>query len=76
MTKLENLVLVHPRYRALGENADKKARQAVLDEIKEEVLAQLDSHEIRNHTSEVYNETVGEYAANPHTKGIIDECRR
>jgi len=73
MTKLENLVLTHSKYVALGGNADKKAVQAVLDEITDEVLAGLTPDEICRHVQEVYDATVDEYIKNPHNKDIIDE---
>lgn len=73
MTKLENLVLSHSKYKALGENTDKKERQSVLDEIAEEVLAKLSSREICDHVREVYDATVDEYVKNPHSQGVIDE---
>jgi len=73
MTKLENFVLSNPKYQALGESADKKAVQAVLDEITDEVLAGLTSDEICRHVQEVYDVTVDEYIKNPHNQYVIDE---
>lgn len=73
MTKLENAVLAHPKYQALGEDADKKEKQIILDEITEEVLTGLSANEICAHVQEVYDATVDEYIKNPHTKHIIDE---
>lgn len=73
MTKLENLVHSHPQYKALEENADKKVRQAVLDEIAVGVLANLSSEDICQHVREVYDATVDEYVKNPHNKDVIDD---
>jgi len=73
MTKLENAVFSNPKYSALGSEASRSERQKVLDEITEEVLAQLSTQDILQHVHEIYDATVNEYASNPHTKHIIDE---
>ena len=73
MTKLEDLVFVHPQYKALDDGASRGDRQKVLDEITEEVLGQLSPVNIALHVQDVYDATVGEYVANPHTRDVVDE---
>jgi len=60
-TKLENLILGHPKYQELSEDVSRKERQQILDLITKEVLQQLTPEEISEHVRVVYNETIGEY---------------
>ncbi len=73
MTQLEKLIFEHPKYKTLSADASKAERQAVLDEITEEVISSVTSKEILLHTQAVYDATVEEYVKNPHNKDIIDE---
>lgn len=70
MSKLSNLVYSNSRYSDL---VDSKEKQRVLDEITPEILESLSTQEICDHTNEVYNATVDEYADEKHNIDVIDE---
>ena len=73
MTKLENLVLSHPKYSRLGTDVPFAERQRILDEITEEILSRLTPEDILSHSLEIYNETAEHYLAAPEHQNIIDE---
>lgn len=73
MTFIEKLVQEHDAYKQLGNDASRGARQTVLDRITDDIMRFVTPFDIFWDTQAVYGATIEDYAANPHTKDIVDE---
>lgn len=73
MTKLELAISGNEKYSSLPATSSKQERQAVLDEITEEVILKLTPEEISTHVKEIYDATIDEYVKNAHNRDIVDE---
>ncbi|MFA5997749.1 MAG: class I SAM-dependent methyltransferase [Candidatus Paceibacterota bacterium] len=73
MTKLELAVFGNKKCSSLPTTASRQERQAVLDEITEEIMRKLSPEDISTHVREIYDATIDEYATSALHQNIVDE---